>query len=94
MNYLGRSPSNCSIKSNKNFITKKYKPSAYNAFMNELFVYLFAKEKKISFIPKLISFDLGERSLTIKNVGESLYDYCNKNDCDYTSFFSKNKKII
>ena len=30
----------------KNEIVKIYKPNAHSAFVNELYVYLFAKEKK------------------------------------------------
>ena len=74
----GGTQSNCIVKIKKEEIIKEYKPSSHNAFVNELFVYLFAKEKKIPFIPKLLSYDLEKRKLVIKNVGESLYEYCKK----------------
>ena len=89
----GGTPSNCMVRVKKNEIVKEYKPYAHKAFVNELYIYLFAKEKKIPFIPKLLRYDLEKRILVIKNVGESLYDYCKKNDCDYTDFFPKIKKI-
>lgn len=89
----GGTQSNCFVEIKEKEIIKEYKPSAHNAFVNELFVYLFAKEKKIPFIPKLISYDLEKRILIIKNVGESLYEYCKKNNCDYTDFYPKIKKI-
>ena len=89
----GGTQSNCIVKIKKAEIIKEYKPSSHNAFVNELFVYLFAKEKKIPFIPKLLSYDLEKRKLVIKKVGESLYDYCKEKECDYTTFFPKIKKI-
>ena len=89
----GGTPSNCTVQVKKNEIVKEYKSNAHSAFVNELYVYLFAKEKKIPFIPKLLRYDLEKRILVTQKVGESLYEYCKKNDCDYTSFFPRIKKI-
>ena len=53
----GGTQSNCFVEIKEKEIIKEYKPGVHNAFVNELFVYLFAKEKNTIY-PKLISYDL------------------------------------
>ena len=78
-------------------ITKKYVLMKYDNlenFKNELFIYLLAKQKNISFIPKLIDYNCDKDKLYIKteNVGVNLEVYCE--GCGYTEEYLKKIKII
>ena len=44
--------------------------------------YLLAKQKKISFIPKIVDFDCDKLTIRTKRVGISLEEYCDKYDCE------------
>ena len=65
----------------KDFITKKFKKTKEGRknFMNELYVYLLAKEKKLKFIPKLIEYNIEDQVIVTENVGKSL-DYIPEED--------------
>ena len=55
-------------------ISKKFKKTKEGRlnFMNELYVYLLAKEKKLKFIPKLISYNISSQTIITENVGRAL----------------------
>lgn len=66
--------SEADVKISPKTITKKFKKrkDGKKHFMNELYVYLLAKQKNIKFIPKLISFDISKQIIVTENVGKSL----------------------
>jgi thiamine kinase-like enzyme len=68
----GGTSGNCIIKKSRNHIQKTYKKSGHKSFMNELYIYLLAKQKNLSYIPELLSYNVEKRILKIKNVGKSL----------------------
>jgi len=98
---LGGSSQNCIVTierrclpgKGKKRVIKKYKKSAFLPFIKELYVYLLAKEKKLDYIPKLLDFNLEERTLYIENVGISISDLCKKRKCDKESFLPEIKKM-
>jgi tRNA A-37 threonylcarbamoyl transferase component Bud32 len=66
--------SEADVMVNKRTVTKKFKKTKEGRknFMNELYVYLLAKEKKLKFIPKLIEYNIGDQTIVTENVGKSL----------------------
>ena len=66
--------SECEIKIDKKIVKKKFKKSeeGRRLFLNELSVYLIAREKKIKYIPTLISYDIVKRVIVTENVGKAL----------------------
>ena len=66
--------SEAEVNISKKYITKKFKKTKEGRknFMNELYVYLLAKEKKLKFIPKLISYNISSQTIITENVGKSL----------------------
>ena len=66
--------SECEIKIEKKIVKKKFKKSeeGRRLFLNELSVYLIAREKKIKYIPTLISYDIVKRVIVTENVGKAL----------------------
>ena len=64
------------VKISPKTITKRFKKKKEGKkhFMNELYVYLLAKQKNIKCIPKLLSFDISKQIIVTENVGRSL-DY-------------------
>lgn len=68
--------SEADVMINKKTVTKRFRKtkSGRKNFMNELYVYLLAKEKKLKFIPKLIEYNIGDQVIVTENVGKSL-DY-------------------
>ena len=68
--------SEADVMVNRRTVTKKFKKtkSGRKNFMNELYVYLLAKEKKLKFIPKLIEYNIENQVIVTENVGKSL-DY-------------------
>ena len=73
--------SEAEVMINKKTVTKKFKKTKEGRknFMNELYVYLLAKEKKLKFIPKLIEYNIGDQTIVTENVGKSL-DYIPESD--------------
>jgi len=69
------------VKISSKTITKKFKKKkdGKKHFMNELYVYLLAKQKNIKCIPKLVSFDISKQIIVTENVGRSL-DYIPEED--------------
>jgi len=69
------------VKISPKTITKKFKKKkdGKKHFMNELYVYLLAKQKNIKCIPKLVSFDISKQIIVTENVGRSL-DYIPEED--------------
>jgi len=64
------------VKISPKTITKKFKKKkgGKKHFMNELYVYLLAKQKNIKCIPKLLSYSIENQTIVTENVGRSL-DY-------------------
>ena len=73
--------SEAEVNISSKYITKKFKKTKEGRknFMNELYVYLLAKEKKLKFIPKLIEYNIGDQVIVTENVGKSL-DYIPESD--------------
>tara|TARA_B100000035_G_scaffold314419_1_gene330644 strand:+ start:2502 stop:2984 length:483 start_codon:yes stop_codon:yes gene_type:complete len=73
--------SEAEVNINKKTVTKKFKKTKEGRknFMNELYVYLLAKENKLKFIPKLISYNISSQTIVTENVGRSL-DYIPEED--------------
>ena len=72
---LGSGRSNCKVTVKKNKIIKVYEDFAEKRYLNELNVYLYAKKKKLSYIPKLLDYDKNKHKLVIQNVGKPLTQY-------------------
>ena len=85
---LGSGRSNCNVTVKKNKIIKIYEDFAEKRYLNELNIYLYAKKKKLSYIPKLLNYDKDKHKLVIENVGKPLTQY--RKDLDY--FLPKIKK--
>ena len=68
--------SEADVMINKKTVTKKFKKTKEGRknFMNELYVYLLAKEKRLKFIPKLIEYNIENQVIVTENSGKSL-DY-------------------
>ena len=82
------------VKITKKQITTKYNKEDVDLFKNELFIYLLAQQKKIGYIPKLISYDCNNLILLTENVGISLQEYCDEYGCDFEKdFIPKIRKI-
>ena len=66
--------SEADVMINKKTVTKRFRKtkSGRKNFMNELYVYLLAKEKKLKFIPKLIEYNIENQVIVTENVGKSL----------------------
>jgi len=64
------------VKISSKTITKKFKKKkdGKKHFMNELYVYLLAKQKNIKCIPRLLSYSIENQTIVTENVGRSL-DY-------------------
>ena len=74
----GRTNSKVIIKKNK--IIKVYEDFAEKRYLNELNIYLYAKKNKLSYIPKLLEYDINKKKLVIENVGKPLTKYKDKLD--------------
>ncbi len=86
---LGSGRSNCNVTVKKNKIIKIYDDFAEKRFLNELNIYLYSQEKKLSFIPKLLDFDIDKKKLVVENVGKPLTHY--KKDLEF--FLPKIKNV-
>lgn len=73
--------SEADVMINRRTVTKKFKKTKEGRknFMNELYVYLLAKEKKLKFIPKLIEYNIENQVIVTENSGKSL-DYIPESD--------------
>ena len=82
-----------SVKVSKNSVTTKYEAEDIELFKNELFIYLLAKQKNISFIPKILSYDCDKLIICTKNVGISMQDYCDGYGCEFDDFIPRIRTI-
>jgi len=91
----GSGRSNARVNVSKSKIIKEYfdHKSAEKRFENELKIYLLAKKKKLSYIPKLISYNRNKRQLVIKNVGIDLKSYLSKRNVTLEDFLPKINKV-
>ena len=80
------------VKITKKYVLSKFDKEDLNIFKNELFIYLLAKQKNISFIPKLIDYNCDKLYIKTENVGVTLEVYCE--GCGYTEEYLKKIKII
>ena len=81
-----------SVKISKDHIKTKYEKVDFEMFKNELFFYLLGKQKRLNYIPKLISYDCDKLIICTENVGTTLEDYCNSKEELY-EFFPKIRNI-
>ena len=82
------------VKITKNYIVSKFGKEDTDIFKNELFIYLLAKQKNISYIPKLIDYNCDKLYIKTENVGISLQDYCDNYGCEFEDSFIPKIKII
>ena len=80
------------VKISKEYIKTKYEKDDLEMFKNELFFYLLGKQKRLNYIPKLISYDCDKLIICTENVGTTLEDYCNSKEELY-EFFPKIRNI-
>lgn len=89
----GGAQNNAKIIIDKDKITKIYRKKYYKDFVNELSFYLLQKQKKLKFIPKLLSYDIQKRTLVIENAGISIRELCRKRECNKEEFLPEIKKM-
>jgi tRNA A-37 threonylcarbamoyl transferase component Bud32 len=81
-----------SVKISKTHVTTRYKKDDFDVFKNELFFYLLGQQKRLSFIPKLVSYDCSKLIICVENVGITLEEYCNSDE-ELNTFLPNIKKI-
>ena len=82
------------VKITNKYVLTKFNKKDVNIFKNELFIYLLAKQKNISFIPSLIDYNCDKLYIKTENVGISLQDYCDNYGCEFEDSFIPKIKII
>ena len=82
------------VKITKNYIISRFDKEDVDIFKNELFIYLLAKQKNLSFIPKIIDYNCDKLYIKTENVGLSLQEYCDEYGCEFEDSFLKKIKII
>ena len=82
------------VKITKKYVISKFNKEDLDIFKNELFIYLLAKQKNISFIPKLIDYNCDKLYIKTENVGISLQDYCDNYGCQFEDSFIPKIKIM
>ena len=82
------------VKITKNYVLSRFDKEDVDSFKNELFIYLLAKQKNISYIPKLIDYNCDKLYIKTENVGISLQDYCDNYGCEFEDSFIPKIKII
>ena len=82
------------VKITKNYIMSRYDKEDVDIFKNELFIYLLAKQKNISYIPKIIDYNCDKLYIKTENVGITLQDYCDNYGCEFEDSFIPKIKII
>ena len=82
------------VKITKKYVLSKFNKEDLDIFKNELFIYLLAKQKNISFIPKLIDYNCDKLYIKTENVGISLQDYCDNYGCQFEDSFIPKIKIM
>jgi predicted Ser/Thr protein kinase len=67
----------CKIIKNEHIVKKVFKDtrSGRGNFFQELFFYLYVKDKNLDYIPKLIGYDRRNLTLELENVGTSLDNF-------------------
>lgn len=80
------------VKITKDIVKNKYEKEDLEIFKNELFFYLLGQQKKIEYIPKLISYDCSKLIICTENVGTTLEEYCNSEE-ELHTFLPEIKKI-
>jgi len=82
------------VKITKNYIISRFDKEDVDIFKNELFIYLLAKQKNLSFVPKIIDYNCDKLYIKTENVGISLQEYCDEYGCEFEDSFLKKIKII
>lgn len=80
------------VKITKDIVKNNYEKEDFEIFKNELFFYLLGQQKKIGYIPKLISYDCSKLIICTENVGTTLEEYCNSEE-ELHAFLPEIKKI-
>ena len=82
------------VKITKNYIISRFDKEDIDIFKKELFIYLLAKQKNISYIPKMIDYNCDKLYIKTENVGITLQDYCDNYGCEFEDSFIPKIKII
>ena len=82
------------VKITKKYVLSKFDKEDLDIFKNELFIYLLAKQKNISYIPKIIDYNCDKLYIKTENVGITLQDYCDNYGCEFEDSFIPKIKII
>ena len=80
------------VKITKDIVKNNYEKEDFEIFKNELFFYLLGQQKKIGYIPKLVSYDCSKLIICTENVGTTLEEYCNSEE-ELHTFLPEIKKI-
>jgi tRNA A-37 threonylcarbamoyl transferase component Bud32 len=81
-----------SVTISDDHVTTKYEKDDFEIFKNELFFYLLGKQKRLNYIPKLVSYDCDKLIICTENVGETLEEYCNSKE-ELDEFLPKIRNI-
>ena len=81
-----------SVTISEDHVTTKYEKDDFEMFKNELFFYLLGKQKRLNYIPKLVSYDCDKLIICTENVGTTLEEYCNSKE-ELDEFFPKIRNI-
>ena len=81
-----------SVTISEDHVTTKYEKDDFEMFKNELFFYLLGKQKRLNYIPKLVSYDCDKLIICTENVGTTLEEYCNSKE-ELDEFLPKIRNI-
>ena len=81
-----------SVTISEDHIKTNYDKDDLEMFKNELFFYLLGKQKRLSYIPKLVSYDCDKLIICTENVGTTLEEYCNSKE-ELDEFLPKIRNI-
>ena len=81
-----------SVTISKTHVTTKYEKDDFEMFKNELFFYLLGKQRRLNYIPKLVSYDCDKLIICTENVGTTLEEYCNSKE-ELDEFLPKIRNI-
>ena len=81
-----------SVTISEDHVTTKYEKDDFEMFKNELFFYLLGKQKRLNYIPKLVSYDCDKLIICTENEGTTLEEYCNSKE-ELDEFLPKIRNI-
>ena len=89
----GSSMQTCVVTIYPKTVKKQFNDISHTSFLNELYVYLLAEKKKLSYIPKMVKYDIEKRIIVIENIGKSLDIVNEEEGTPFEEFLPKIKKI-